>query len=161
MHSGHVPVLEGFSVGNVYALDSTGRRRETLSADDPVILALPVKYKQRPEERIEVELAVNDVDGLLYHTISPPLELPAKAASDGCLEIHIRLDQLPLTAGKLTVGVSVWTLGQDRILGWSRNNQFLFQGQTSSPGRLAIPASWHVAGRQPDEHVVGMDHGRA
>src|SRR5262249_16700330 len=45
LHSGHVPVVEGFHVGKVYAVDDTGRRRETLSSDDPVILVLPLTYR--------------------------------------------------------------------------------------------------------------------
>jgi lipopolysaccharide transport system ATP-binding protein len=152
MYSGHVPIVDGFELGKVYALDCAGHRREELCADDPVILVLPVKYKERPQDKVQVELAIDDIAGLLYQTISSPLDLPA-TASDGSLEIHIRIDRLPLTAGKLTVGVSVWTLGQNRILGWSRNNQFRFQGQSSSPGRLAIPASWRVAGQPPNERV--------
>ena len=149
MHSGHVPVMKDFELGKVYALDCAGRQRETLSADNPVILALPVKYKERPHDRVEVELAIDDGSGLLYQTISPPLELPV-TTSDNSLEIRIRIDRLPLTATKLTVGVAVWSIGQDMLLGWSRNNQFLFQGESSSPGRLALPASWHIAVRQQD-----------
>ena len=151
MHSGHVPVVQGFELGKLHALDCAGRRRETLSAGDPVILALPITYKQRPNDKVEVELAINDLTGLLYQTISPPLELPAKA-SDGSLEIHIRLDLLPLTATKLTIGVVVWSMGQETLLGWSRNNQFLFNGENSSPGRLAIPASWQIAAAPGQEY---------
>jgi ABC-type polysaccharide/polyol phosphate transport system ATPase subunit len=143
MHSGHVPVVEDFELGKVYALDCAGRRREALSADNPVILALPVKYKERPHERVEVELAIDDTLGLLYDVISPPLELPATASEDS-LEIRVRLDQLPLTDTNLTVGIAVWTPGQGALLGLSQNNQFRFQGNISSPGRLAVPASWHV-----------------
>ena len=160
MHSGHVPVVSDFELGKVYALDCAGLRRETLSADDPVILALPVKYNERPHDRVEVELAINDAFGLLYDIVSPPLELPATASED-CLEIRIRIDQLPLTDTKLTVGVAIWTPGHGVLLGWSRNNQFRFQGKGSSPGRLAIPASWDVVSRLQDEHVAVMQHERA
>lgn len=146
MHSGHVPVVEGFELGKVYAVDCDGRRRKELSANSPVILALPVTYKERPNDRVEVELAIDDPSGLLYHEISFPLELPA-TASGGSLEIHIRIDQLPLTDTKLIVGVAVWIPGQRVLLGWSRNNQFRFQGNRSSPGRIAIPASWKVVAR--------------
>src|SRR5207249_10783715 len=95
MHSGHVPVVSDFELGKVYALDCAGLRRETLSADNPVILALPVKYKARHHDRVEVKLAINDAFGLLYDIVSPPLELPATASED-CLEIRIRIDQLTL-----------------------------------------------------------------
>jgi energy-coupling factor transporter ATP-binding protein EcfA2 len=158
MHSGHVPVVENFELGKVYALDCTGRRRETLSADNPVILALPVKYKKRPHDTVEVELAINDTLGLLYNVISSPLQLPATATED-CLEIRLRIDQLPLTDTKLTVGVAVWTTGHGILLGWSRNNQFRFQGNSSSPGRIAIPASWELVFLR-DEKNTGTDESK-
>jgi lipopolysaccharide transport system ATP-binding protein len=144
MHSGHVPVVEGFEVGKLSALDSMGRRRDALcTGGGPVILAVPINYKKRYSERVQVELAINDLNGLLYQTISPPLDLPVNGIG-GSLEIHIRIEQLPLTATKLTVGVAVWSQGQEMLLGWSRNNQFIFQGETTSPGRLSLPASWRV-----------------
>jgi hypothetical protein len=146
MHSGYYPILDGFQIGKAYALDSGGHRREELSADSPVILALPVKYKQRPQEKIEVELDIFDTEGLLCKVLSPPLELPP-TASDGTLEICMRIDWLPLTHGRLNVGVAVWTPGQEMLLGGSHNNQFYFQGKGSSSGRLAVLASWYVAGR--------------
>jgi len=158
MHSGHVPVVDGFELGKVYALDCVGRRQETLSADSPVILALRVKYKERPYNRVEVELAIDDELGLLYNIISPPLELPAMASED-CLEIRMRIDQLPLTDTKLTVGVAVWTPGHGVLLGWSRNNQFRFHGNSSSPGRIAIPASWRLLFLR-DEKNIGTDESK-
>lgn len=149
MYSGHVPIVDDFELGKVYALDRAGRRREELSADHPVIFGLPVKYKERPSDKVVVELVIDDPSGLLYQTISPPLELPTTADS---LEIHIQLNRLPLTHTKLTVGVAVWSIGQEMLLGWSRNNQFRFQGNSSSPGRLAIPASWKVVALRDNVH---------
>jgi ABC-type polysaccharide/polyol phosphate transport system ATPase subunit len=143
MYSGHVPVLSDFELGKVYAVDCEGRPRETLSADSPVILVLPVKYKERPHDEIEVELAIDDPLGLLYDAISSPLELPPTVSED-CLEIRIRIDQFPLTDTKLTVGVAVWTAGHGVLLGWSRNNQFRFRGNGASPGRIALPACWEI-----------------
>jgi ABC-type polysaccharide/polyol phosphate transport system ATPase subunit len=143
MHSGHVPVVEDFELGKVYALDRAGWRRETLSADQPVILALPVKYKERPSDIVEIELAIDDTLGLLYNVISPPLELPP-TGSENCLEILIRIDQLPLTDTNLIIGVAVWTPSRGVLLGWSRNNQFRFQGNSSCPGRISIPACWEL-----------------
>jgi ABC-type polysaccharide/polyol phosphate transport system ATPase subunit len=156
MYAGHVPIVDDFELGTVYALDRTGRRREELSADHPVIFGLPVKYKERPSDKVVVELAIDDPSGLLYQTVSPPLELPA-TASDDSLEIHIWLNGLPLTHTKLTVGVAVWSIGQEMLLGWSRNNQFRFQGNSSSPGRLAIPASWKVVALRDEAHEWHMD----
>ena len=97
--------------------------------------------------------------GLLYDVVSSPLELPATARED-CLEIRIRIDPLPLTDTKLTVGVAVWTPGHGVLLGWSRNNQFRFQGNSSSPGRIAIPASWELVFLR-DEKNTGTDESKA
>ena len=156
MHSGHVPVVSDFELGKVYVLDCAGRRRETLSADNPVILALPVKYNERPHDRVEVELAIDDAFGLLYDVVSSPLELPPTATED-CLEIRIRIDQLPLTDTKLTVGVAIWTPGGSVLLGWSRNNQFRFQGNSSSAGRIAIPASWELVFLRDEKNTALMN----
>src|SRR5947207_13024674 len=49
MHSGHVPVVSDFELGKVYALDCAGLRRETISADDPVIFSLQVNYIEQPQ----------------------------------------------------------------------------------------------------------------
>ena len=152
MHSGHVPVLSDFELGKVYAVDCEGRRRETLAADSPVILVLPVKYKERPHAAIEVEVAIDDPLGLLYDVISSPLELPPTASED-CLEIRIRIDQFPLTDTKLTVGVAVWTADHGVLLGWSRNNQFRFQGNSASPGRIAIPACWEIVSHSREKQI--------
>jgi ABC-type polysaccharide/polyol phosphate transport system ATPase subunit len=155
MYSGHVPVVKDFELGKVYALDCAGRRREALVANHPVIFALPVKYKQRPSDRVEVELAIDDPLGLLYDEISSPLELPATARDDS-LEIRVQIDQFPLTDTKLIVGIAVWTQGRGALLGWSRNNQFRFQGNSFSPGRMAMSPCWKIVNRRNDKNS-GID----
>ncbi|HXV79473.1 MAG TPA: ABC transporter ATP-binding protein [Candidatus Binatia bacterium] len=151
MHHGNVPVLKGFELGHVYAMGSDGARRDFLDAEGPIIFRVPVYYKERPQNEVAVELAIDDAYGTLYRRSSPLLRLP-RSTNCRAIEIEIILPVLPITNAKLIVGIAIWTANYGALLGWSHNNQFQFRSNNTSDGRIDIAAYWQVLARDHQDH---------
>jgi lipopolysaccharide transport system ATP-binding protein len=142
--SGNVPSNSGIALHKAYVTDVKGNQLSNITPWQTIELHLPYELEADfPPCLVELQLGINDVNGVYYQEVSTPLDFQGGSKGERG-EFIALIKALMAATCRLTIGVALWQSPKGKMLAWSKENNFNVLDDKLNAGRVSLNVSWSV-----------------